>query len=223
MKPKRIFIIRHGLSEGNVDKTIYSKKPDYAVNLTDKGVEQALEAGQKIKDIIGFTDYGVYYSPYFRSRQTMEYAIKNLGTAFCKFQKEDPRIREQEYSGKLRLLDEDTFEKEISNYGKFFYRLDGGESAADGFDRVSDFIGTMHRDFKKTDFPENCLIFGHGMINRLLIMKFFHFTVEEFETWKNPRNGEVYIMELGIDNKYKLLSTIPKHESPYGWKYSLNN
>jgi broad specificity phosphatase PhoE len=45
MKPIRIFIIRHGESEGNVDKNIYLKKPDYALNLTSTGIEQARGAG----------------------------------------------------------------------------------------------------------------------------------------------------------------------------------
>ncbi len=29
MKPKRIILIRHGESEGNTDRNIYSQKPDY--------------------------------------------------------------------------------------------------------------------------------------------------------------------------------------------------
>ena len=223
MKPRNIFIIRHGESEGNVDKTIYARKPDYAVNLTAKGVEQALAAGQQIKNIIGSEKYCFYYSPYFRARQTMEHAMQALGSDNCVFKREEPRIREQEYSGKLRTLDEDVFEREIADYGKFFYRLEGGESPGDLFDRAGDFLGTLHRDFEKKDFPDNCAISGHGMFNRVLIMRWFKITIEEFETWKNPRNGEVYVMELGINNKYKLLSTIPKHESPYGWKYDLNN
>ena len=219
MKPKRIILIRHGESEGNIDLSIYSKKPDYAVRLTEKGRNQAIEAGLKIKTIIQWEDYCCYYSPYFRAHETMDLAMNNgLGTAFCRFTREEPRLREQEYSRKLRK-DRHYDEKDREAYGKFFYGMDDGESGAMVYDRVSDAIGTLNRDFQKQDYPENCLIFGHGMTNRLFLVRWLHIPIEEFETWKNPKNGEIYILELGIDNKYKLITPIQKHEKGYGWKY----
>lgn len=45
MRPKRIILIRHGESEGNVDKNIYEQKPDYALELTHRGIHQAKEVG----------------------------------------------------------------------------------------------------------------------------------------------------------------------------------
>ena len=38
MKPQRIILIRHGESEGNINKEIYTQKPDYALYLTNKGI-----------------------------------------------------------------------------------------------------------------------------------------------------------------------------------------
>jgi len=43
-------------------------------------------------------------------------------------------------------------------YGTFYYRIPDGESAADVFDRVSDFFGTLNRDFRKENFPQNAVI-----------------------------------------------------------------
>ena len=40
-RPRRIILIRHGESEGNVDSTVYSRTPDHAVELTSKGIKQA--------------------------------------------------------------------------------------------------------------------------------------------------------------------------------------
>lgn len=221
MKPKRIILVRHGESQGNVNTGIYSKIPDYAIYLTKKGINQALVAGQKIKDIIQWENYCIYYSPYFRARQTMELAYNNtLGTAFCEFLREEPRIREQEYSGKLQAGRHDD-DSEREAYGKFFYRMSGGESGADVYNRVSDFIGTLNRDFQKKNYPKNCLIFAHGMTNRLFIMRWLHIPIEEFEMWKNPKNGEIYILELQKDNKYKLITPIDKHLSGYGYKYKI--
>jgi broad specificity phosphatase PhoE len=189
--------------------------------LTKRGIEQAQEAGKKIKDIIKNENYGVYYSPYFRTRQTKDNVLTQLTSNICKFQKEDPRLREQEYSGKLQDHNRGDFEKERNEFGKFFYRGNGGESAADVFDRISDFLSTLNRDFTKKDFPKNIIISGHGMSNRVFIMRFFHFTVEEFEMWKNPRNGEIYVLELH-GKKYKLITILEKHLRGYGFFYPTN-
>ena len=72
MRPIRIILIRHGESEGNTDKGKYENVPDFALNLTPEGIEQAREAGGKIKDIIGRETVYVYLSPYYRTRQTYQ-------------------------------------------------------------------------------------------------------------------------------------------------------
>lgn len=46
MKPKRIILLRHAESEGNIDKNIYKTKPDYALNITEKGIKQSKLAGE---------------------------------------------------------------------------------------------------------------------------------------------------------------------------------
>ena len=221
MKPKRIILIRHGHSAGNENKELYKTIPDYAVLLTEKGRQDASEVGNKINSLIQSESFCAYYSPYFRSRQTMDIAFKNLNINNLRFKREEPRIREQEYSGKLRDANNisSDFEKEREDYGKFFYRLDGGESVCDCYDRVSSFIGTLYRHFNKHDYPENCLIFTHGMLARVFVQRWFHIEIEEFETWKNPKNGEFYIMELGVDGKYKLINPPEKHKLGYGYKY----
>lgn len=217
MKPSKIILIRHGESQGNVDWDIYSKTPDYAIYLTEKGKEQAKDVGIQLNKLLEF-NYGCYYSPYFRARQTMDEAIKQISRPPV-FKKEEIRLREQEYSGKLaKGRHDDDGEREA--YGKLFYRLTGGESAADVYDRVSDFIGTMNRDFQKHDFPSNVCIFGHGMTNRLFLVKWFHILAEEFETWKNPRNGEMYILELQKNDKYILTTPIARHPKGYGYQYN---
>lgn len=220
-KPKRIILIRHGESHGNVDNDIYSKIPDYAIYLTEKGLLQAAEAGKQINKMINQESYCAYFSPYFRARQTMDMAFDQLNPLNLGFSREEVRIREQEYSGKLQLGRHDD-DSEREAYGKFFYRMDGGESGADVYDRISDFIGTLNRDFNKTDFPENVLIFGHGMANRLFLVRWLHILIEEFERWKNPANGSMYILELQDNNKYKLITELEKYSTGYGHKYRIN-
>ncbi len=201
MKPKRIFIIRHGQSEGNIDKTVYNHTPDYAVQLTEVGRAQAIEAGKKIKSITKDERVGFYISPYYRTRQTYQGLTASLKPDFTK---EDPRLREHEWAAKLIGDSKSQEESSADHFGVFYYRFNHGESGADVYDRLSTFLETLHRDFKKKDYPENIVIVGHGMTNRIFLMRWFHWTVEEFELISNPKNCEFYTLELGDDNKYKL-------------------
>ena len=209
MRPKRIILIRHGESEGNADRKQYEKTPDFALNLTNKGIKQAQKAGLEIKNIIGSEKISVYISPFFRTRQTFEAIKENIGENIVRAI-EDPRIREQDW-GHLRHPDEN---KEIiderDNYSTFYFRIPDGESGADVYDRVSTFLETLHRDFRKPDFPDNALIVTHGMTLRLFLMKWFHWRVEEFENVRNPKNCQIVVMQKQEDEKYKLISKLIK-------------
>ena len=63
MKPNRIILIRHAESQGNIDKNHYKNIPDYALNLTPRGIEQAQQAGKAIKHILANESLCVYLSP----------------------------------------------------------------------------------------------------------------------------------------------------------------
>ena len=67
LKPKRIILVRHGESQGNVDNTIYDRIPDYALELTAKGNEQALQAGENLKQIIKVESVFFYISRIYKS------------------------------------------------------------------------------------------------------------------------------------------------------------
>ncbi len=207
MKPKRIILIRHGESEGNVDRGIYSTVPDYKLNLTDKGKQQALECGKTLKHIVRDEPCFFYISPLWRTRQTFHEITKAFSESQYQM-REEPRIREQEW-GHLKDIETcDLIDKERDAYGVFYYRIPDGESAADVYDRVSDFFGTLHRDFEKPNFPENCIIVTHGMSIRLFLMRWFHWTVEEFDRLKNPDNCATIILEKNEDDKYDLKSEL---------------
>jgi len=75
-RPHRIILVRHGESEGNLDESVYTRTPDAHISLTQRGKDQAIEAGKKLKEevINGGPDESiyVYLSPYLRSKQTYE-------------------------------------------------------------------------------------------------------------------------------------------------------
>jgi broad specificity phosphatase PhoE len=213
MKPKRIFIVRHGQSKGNVNREVYKDTPDYAVELTDVGNGEAVGVGQNMSNIIENESVQFYVSPFWRTRQT----YRGIRQSFPRYLKnhgiykyyEDPRLREQEWAGKFPPKGFDMImERERDAYGHFYYRFKGGESCADVFDRVGGFLNTLFRDFEKDDFPENCIIVTHGMAMRLLLMRWFHVSVEQFELWRNPKNCEYFLLELQEDGKYKLVTPL---------------
>lgn len=189
-KPKRIILVRHAESEGNVNKKIYQIKPDYALELTDLGREQAFNTGQELINICEGAGAAFYVSPFFRTRRTYQEISKSIKT--IKYY-EDPRLREQEWGTGFAkgLVDE----RERYASGHFYYRFENGESPADVYDRISDLLNTLHRDFEKQDYPENVIIITHGMALRVFLMRWLHWSVEEFESVKNPKNAEYFVLE----------------------------
>ncbi len=207
MKPKRIILIRHGESEGNLDNSLYETTPDYALKLTPKGISQATLAGSEIKSLIGDESVYAYLSPFFRTRETFEHIRESVSDNVMKAI-EDPRIREQDW-GHLRHPDDNKgIIKERDEFSTFYYRIPDGESGADVYDRVTTFLDTLHRDFEKHTYPENVLIVSHGLTIRLFLMRWFHWSVEEFERLHNPKNCQIITLEKQVDNHYILISRL---------------
>ena len=215
MKPNRILLIRHGQSQGNIDVNQYQTVPDYALNLTPKGIEQSIEAGIRIKEIIGSESLHVYLSPYVRARQTFQHLKTSLETNIEKVV-EDPRIREQDW-GHLRHPNEnEEIRRQRDGFSTFYYRIPDGESGADVYDRVSTFLETLHRDFNKSRYAQNTLIVTHGLTFRLFLMRWFHWTVEEFENLRNPHNCQVVVMQKNEKDRYELISELEKRNTSMG-------
>ena len=211
MKPKRIILVRHGQSEGNVDKSVYKTIPDHQIDLTQKGQHQALEAGAEIAKIIGEEKVYAYVSPFARTRQTFEGIAKRIEPNIFEVL-EDPRIREQEFGHTNSFTDLDEVIAERKAYGKFYYRLPDGESPADVYDRLSTFMESMHRAFERPDFPENALIVSHGAAIRVFLMRWYRLKVEEFLNLSNPQNCQLIVMEQNSQGKYDLILGLEKRD-----------
>ena len=93
----RILLVRHGESLGNLSDLTYVTTPDWKIPLSATGVQQATQAGQRIKDVIGDESVFVYVSPYLRTRQTLEYLRQSLDPKQVAGVREEPRISEQQF------------------------------------------------------------------------------------------------------------------------------
>lgn len=200
-RPRRIVLIRHGESQGNEDSAIYERVPDHALELTADGRRQAASAGARLREVFAEEPVQAYVSPYRRTWST--YRSLGLNPALV-HAREEPRLREQDWGNWQDQEDIQRQRKARDAYGHFFYRFAMGESGADVYDRVGSFLETLYRAFDKPDFPPNVLLVTHGLTMRLFCMRWFHWTVEEFETLSNPSNGETRMLLLDGSGRYAL-------------------
>ncbi|PON85509.1 Histidine phosphatase [Trema orientale] len=215
--PKRIILMRHGESQGNLDGTAYTTTPDYQIPLTQRGLAQARLAGARLRDVVSETspdcpDWRVYFyvSPYERTRST----LREVGRSFDKKRiigvREECRIREQDF-GNFQVEERMKVIKQTrERFGRFFYRFPEGESAADVFDRVSGFLESLWRDIDNNrlhldpSHDLNLIIVSHGLTSRVFFMKWFKWTVEQFEQLNNFGNCDFRVMQLGSGGEYSL-------------------
>ncbi|MFJ3957515.1 histidine phosphatase family protein [Arthrobacter sp. NPDC090010] len=199
--PQQIIMIRHGQSAANVDTGIYNRVPDYRIPLTEQGFAQAREAGERIRRQLDGQQVCVYVSPYLRAYQTLEaLALGDLTERVI----EEPRLREQDWAN-FQIAGDIADQKELRNaYGHFFYRFREGESGSDVYDRISSFMETLYRHWSKPSYAPNTLLVTHGLTMRLFCMRWFHWSVEYFESLNNPGNAEIRTLMRQGDGKYRL-------------------
>ncbi|KAJ5493275.1 hypothetical protein N7539_002021 [Penicillium diatomitis] len=211
-----IILVRHAQSEGNKNRDIHQTTPDHRVKLTSEGHRQALEAGQRLRNILRPDDTLHFFtSPYRRTRETTEGILQSLTSddpSPSPFPRhgikvyEEPRLREQDFGNFQPCSTEmERMWMERADYGHFFYRIPNGESAADAYDRVSGFNESLWRLFGEEDFASVCVLVTHGLMTRVFLMKWYHWSVEYFEDLRNINHCEFVIMTLNPDNgKYTL-------------------
>lgn len=222
-RPRRIVLIRHGQSAGNVDESAYTSTPDWRVPLTPQGVEQAHAVGVSLRDIIGPSpDANAYFyvSPYCRAKETLEHVLAALDPPRIIGVREDPRCTEQQFGNLQDRAAMELAKRDRRAFGRFFYRFPQGESALDVYSRVTSFISTIFRDeaqlrdSNRMTPDTHLVVVAHGLFIQLFVMRWFQMTVEEFELLSNPPNGSMVVLErqgtAGTPQWYEI--------SPASWK-----
>ncbi|GAA3144949.1 hypothetical protein GCM10017687_72380 [Streptomyces echinatus] len=152
-RPRRIVLVRHGESTGNVDDSVYEREPDHALGLTERGWRQAEETGRQLRELFGREPVSVYVSPYRRTLETLR--AFHLDPDLIRV-REEPRLREQDW-GNWQDRDDVRLQKTYRDaYGHFFFRFPQGESGADVYDRVGGFLESLYRSFEAPDHLRTC-------------------------------------------------------------------
>ncbi len=220
----KLFLVRHGQSEGNVDNTKYLDKSDSEIKLTKLGEEQAIKAADKIVDILNRFDlanvedfmkdefkskphsFEVFSSTSKRAYDTSDLVIEQL-----------IRMNQQVYNTtKMPILRERHWGnlREIGINGKledkhfdFYYTPDNGESFARVQERAIVFHQHLINNPRFKYGFGNVIIVGHGEFIKTYMMYLLGWSVEEFQNLRSPRNGEVFLIE---DNELSSLTPLPK-------------
>ncbi|KAI9012182.1 histidine phosphatase superfamily [Hyaloraphidium curvatum] len=198
--PRKIILVRHGQSEGNVDWSVMATKPDHMLELTEKGRDEALQVGKQLRRLVDRDDRVRFYvSPYVRARQTLDGILRSFGGARppAEEARKEPRLREQDWGNFQNFVEMEKIKAERMAYGHFFYRIPHGESGADVHDRLSIFLDALARSQARSypNHPTVLIVVTHGLLARLFVMRFMRLSVAEFEKWKNLRNCEYLVME----------------------------
>ena len=195
--PKRIILVRHAESEGNVDNQAYTYMPDPQVPLTKKGWRQALDAGIMIKEIASDTNLFFYTSPYLRSKQTYEGVAEAFGASGIAGVQEEVQLREQDFGNFQDAEGKQREKAERLRFGRFFYRFPNGESGADVYDRMTLFEDHLVRDINAGRFSgdTSLVLVTHGLAARVFLMRWFHWTVAQFMKVYNPPNAVPLVLE----------------------------
>jgi len=205
----RIFLLRHGESEANLDKRINARQPDHSVPLSAEGHRQAAAAGQFLaQTLAGGGRVRIFVSPYERTRQTAAAVAEAFNAAAIRYDKrEATELRELEFGlfdgvadadlPKVFPLEYQHYEKYLRFAGEFFAPMPLGESRCNVADRVKSCFGTILRD-ASTERPDplrDFVVVSHGVTIRCFRLQWMHYGWDWYQQQRNPRNCSVQLIE----------------------------
>jgi len=212
----RILLVRHGESLGNVDPRVHATTADHAVPLSERGHQQAREAGARIADYLDQHVQGerphirLWVSPYHRTRQTADRLVETA-RGWITDRVEHILLCEQQFGlfdGVAEAELPQRFPNEWSYYdmvcrfgGKFWARMPQGESRFDVAKRIHQAFGTFHRDALEHGIRD-IIVICHGVTLRAFVMMWCHLSPEWFEAEPNPNNCAIRRIEDGTDRGY---------------------
>lgn len=224
----RIYLVRHGQSLANVDKTVHKTYADHAIPLSDEGHDQAAQVGEFFDRYFeekyvpdGLVDRGfegwkpnprirLWASPYVRASETADHI--GAHTPFWLYDRREHILLGEQQFGLFDGIPDDElpnlypvehahYEQQVKFEGKFWAPMPLGESRFDVAKRVHQSFGTFHRDADKHDIKD-IIVVSHGVTIRAFLMMWLHLPVKWFEDEPNPQNCSVRLIEDGEDKGY---------------------
>lgn len=190
---KKLYLIRHGQSEANVNWEIMRTMPDDKIPITQLGYQDSIKAADKLKALVvdpNRPDLTYVVSPYTRARQTFYVIKSHLGISSY------PTISDICYEHFMNLPNHP------KNWDKFLAYRDsnwdipsqlnvkftGGETMAQTIKRAETFVEQL----KQSDF-DHIVVVSHGQFIRFMLSYISGIHPKDCE---HPLNGCVIEVEL---------------------------
>ena len=230
MLPKRVVLVRHGESEGNVliskskggDASLYTPEAleihPSQWRLTKDGVNQAVMAGLWISTNIGCEFDRCYVSDYARALET----AYRMGIPYAEWYV-DILLRERDwgYAGNIpRNEMEDKFKDwcEERRLSSFYASPPSGESLAQVYERLLHRVDTLHRELSSG----NVLIVTHGETIWAFMMIFERMPVPLFEELDHSKDPKDRIHNCQVIEYSRINPDDEEDDRPYfTWKRSV--
>lgn len=187
--PKRVVLVRHGESEGNIkspNDISFNNKANHEFVLTDKGKQQALIAGKYLREKYGEFD-SYFCSTFRRTQETLSLLYPEVSPIV------DSRLNEW-WRGIWHTMSP---EKILTLYpeehlirkreGEYHYRPPGGQSCQDVELMIHSFIQSLGSDY----LDKTVLISAHGK----WMLLFWRIILN-----RHPREVESRFKESGYKN-----------------------
>ena len=199
---KRLFVVRHGESEANVELRVHDTVPNRYIPLTENGKKHAKDAANKIfKEISPINSHDstiIFCSDYKRAKDTALFIHKRISNSKII---ENVLLAEQCYgiatghpSTEQYCFDKPDQEKLLFSVGKMYMKLPQGESKADVALRAEIFLQRMLL-YKKTN---NIITVSHmgfcSMLHDQIIGSY-----SDCYDWKN---GEIRLYGMDYKNEW---------------------
>ncbi len=196
---KNILLIRHGQSEWNKLNLFTGFKN---VDLSEQGVEEAIKASEKFKEL-GIKFDLVYTSVLSRAQRTSEIILKELG------QQEDLKkkskiiehiaLNERDYGDLTGLDKKETADKygdeQVHKWRRGYSdRPPGGESLEDVVSRVKSYYDSEILPQIYSELNSNILIAAHGNSLRALLLVMKVYKIEEINSVELSTGVPIHII-----------------------------
>jgi probable phosphoglycerate mutase len=178
-----VYLIRHGETEDNAAARLTGQRDS---PLTPCGVRQATENGRLLIELVDADACEFIASPLGRARRTMELVREAMGACATDY-RTDERLKEfdlGDWHGRS-YEDERLFRKrhETSHGADAWHKpWPNGESRAQFFARVKDFLGTIKRD---------AVIVSHGGTVRMMRGALLNLSVGDMFAFTAPNAGVI--------------------------------
>ncbi|MBQ0050713.1 MAG: histidine phosphatase family protein [Treponema sp.] len=176
-----LYFTRHGETFWNVEKRICGATD---IDLTEKGHQQAVEAGRKIKAQLESGEIHIdqiLYSPLMRGKKTALHISEITGIPAM----EEPALIERNfgfYEGTDNSSEQ--FKKDRGEVAMSFGRDKGGESNLKTAQRIYNLLDRLLAQPEKT-----FMLVGHNGLGRIINSYFYDMTNEEFAAFRMENCG----------------------------------